>query len=272
MKRTTVPSIVAKKEAHQPIVMVTCYDATFAKLIAQTEVDIVLVGDSLGMVIQGGDNTVSVTLEDILYHTRAVARGCHNKLIVADLPFMSYQASVEQALLSAGRCLKEANAHAIKMEGGMELVPIVRKMTKAGIPVMGHIGLKPQQIHCMGGYKIQGKTEVAIKTMLHEALSLEKAGCFSLVLEGMDPDAAAKITKAVKIPTIGIAAGPDCDGQVLVLYDLLGLDPCWNPDFAKQYLNGAALVSEALTHFVREVRNQNFPLAKKEKQRLRITQ
>lgn len=256
MKSVTVPQIAARKKTGEPVVMVTCYDAMFAKLTRDTDVDILLVGDSLGMTVQGNETTIPVTLDEVIYHTRCVSRGHSGKLIVADLPFLSYQASEEQALLAAGRCLKEGGAHAVKMEGGEELAAVVQKMNRAGIPVMGHIGLKPQQIHQMGGYKIQGKTDSAAQRLLHEALILEEAGCFAIVLEGIVPESAKKITDATQVPTIGIASGPDCDGQVLVLYDLLGFDPENTPGFVTPFLSGGALIREALQKFAGEVKKQ----------------
>lgn len=254
MKNATVPKIKSKKKLGEKIAMLTCYDATFAAILDQAGVDILLVGDSLGMVIQGHNNTLPVTIEDILYHTRCVHSQTKEALLVTDLPFMSYQVSKEAALQNAGRCLKEAGAEAVKLEGGREQADKIEALVKIGIPVMGHIGLKPQSIHQMGGYKIQGKTEGAAKELLQDALALEAAGCFCLVLEGVDPEVAKTITNTLSIPTIGIASGPDCDGQVLVLYDLLGLNPGWQPKFAKKYLDGNALVAQAVKQFSSEVR------------------
>lgn len=253
--KITAPKIAAKKKSGEKIAMLTCYDATFAQILDQAGIDILLVGDSLGMVIQGEANTLPVTMEDIVYHTRCVTSKTKEALVVADLPFMSYQPSIETALNNAGRCLKEAKAEAVKLEGGKEFAETVYQMTRAGIPVMGHIGLKPQSIHQMGGYKIQGKTETAIQELLKDALALEEAGVFSIVLEGVTPEAAKQITQAVAVPTIGIASGPDCDGQVLVLYDLLGLNPSGQPAFAKKYLDGHGLVTHAVKEFIDDSKN-----------------
>ncbi len=196
-------------------------------------------------------------MEDILYHTRCVAAGAENALVVSDLPFLSYQVSKEEALKNAGRCLKESKAEAVKLEGGLEQAETVRALVQAGIPVMGHIGLKPQSIHQMGGYKIQGKSEEAVRSLLKDALALEEAGCFSIVLEGMTKEAAKAVTQNISIPTIGIASGPHCDGQVLVLYDLLGLNPGEQPAFAKNYLDGNGLVAGAVKQFIAEVQSHD---------------
>lgn len=257
--KPTLPQLAAKKKAGEKIVMLTCYDASFARILEATDVDLLLVGDSLGVVIQGRENTLPVTLDEVIYHTRCVTRAARETRVIADLPFMSYQTSKKEALRNAGRCLKEGRAHGVKLEGGMEMADTVQAMTDAGIPVMGHIGLRPQTIHQMGGYKIQGKTQAGRKKLLQEALALQEAGCFSIVLEGVVPEAAKKITEELVIPTIGIASGPFCDGQVLVLYDLLGMDPSWQPKFVKKYLEGAALIAKAVEAFAAEVRGEIFP-------------
>ncbi|MBI4223358.1 MAG: 3-methyl-2-oxobutanoate hydroxymethyltransferase [Deltaproteobacteria bacterium] len=264
MKPITAPQLKAKKQAGEKIVMLTCYDATFASVLEQTDVDCLLVGDSLGMVIQGRSSTLPVTVEDIVYHSRCVARQARQKLLIADLPFMSYQPSVETALVNAGRLLKEGGAQAVKLEGGCAQFETVQTLVRAGIPVMGHIGMEPQSVHQTGGYKIQGKTEEASQKLIQDGLSLEAAGCFAIVLEGMAPETAKKITQTVSIPTIGIASGPDCDGQVLVLYDILGLNPGWQPKFAKKYLDGNRLVFEAAQSFVKEVRQGLYPSEQQE--------
>lgn len=259
MKRFTVTDCQSRKTEGQKLVMLTCYDATFARILDASGIEMILIGDSLGMVMQGHGDTLPVTLDDIIYHTRCVTRVARQALVIADLPFMSYQASPEMALLSAGRCLKEGRAQAVKLEGGEEQATTVRALVNAGIPVMGHIGLQPQHIHRMGGYKIQGKTGAAQKQLLKDALALEEAGVFSLVLEGILPDCARRITRSLAIPTVGIAAGPHCDGQVLVLQDLLGLDAEWRPKYVKRYLEGHALVGAAVRNFAQEVRGGKFP-------------
>lgn len=239
--------------------MVTAYDATFARLVDDAGADMILVGDSLGMVVQGHDTTLPVTLDEIIYHTRCVARATRRALIIADLPFLSYQASRAQAVLSAGRALKEGGAHAVKLEGGLEMVETVRALNDVGIPVMAHLGLKPQSVHLMGGYKIQGRSESDARLMVEEARAMEKAGVFSIVLEGVAIETAREVTQAVGIPTIGIAAGPFCDGQVLVIYDLLGMNPDFNPNFLKKYIDGYALITDALKRYIAEVRSGEFP-------------
>lgn len=260
MKRVTVPKLKLKKEAGERVVMLTCYDATFAQILDQAGIDILLVGDSMGMVIQGHENTLPVTIEDIIYHTKCVAAKVGEALIVSDLPFLSYQVSKEEALKNAGRCLKEGGAEAVKLEGGREQCDKIEALVEVGIPVMGHIGLKPQSIHQLGGYKIQGKTENAVGELIKDARALEGAGCFAIVLEGITEEGAKAVTKMVSIPTIGIASGPHCDGQVLVLYDLLGLNPGWQPKFAKKYLDGNTLVTNAVKEFISEVKEVEKPV------------
>lgn len=273
MKRITAPQLKAKKLSGEKIVMLTCYDATFAAVLEQSDVDCLLIGDSLGMVIQGLETTLPVTVEDILYHTRCAARRTRQKFLIADMPFMSYQPSVETALVNAGRLLKEGGAHSVKLEGGSAQFETVRALVRAGIPVMGHIGMEPQSVNQTGGYKIQGKSAETAKVLLQDALALEEAGCFAVVLEGVAAETAQKITQTVAIPTIGIASGPHCDGQVLVLYDILGLNPGWQPRFAKKYLDGNALVLEAAQNFVKEVRQGLYPsAAESEKESLRLIQ
>ncbi|MDP2600452.1 MAG: 3-methyl-2-oxobutanoate hydroxymethyltransferase, partial [Deltaproteobacteria bacterium] len=225
MTRITLPELLKKSAAGDKLAMVTAYDAAFARIFDMAGIDMILVGDSLGMVMQGRENTLSVTLEEVLYHTQCVTRVVERAHVTADMPFMSYQASKEQALLNAGRLIKEAQAQAVKMEGGRELAETAYAMVQAGIPVMGHIGLKPQQIHHLGGYKIQGKSFSEVENLLNDAKILEEAGVFAIVLEGITQSAAKQITRSLKIPTIGIASGPDCSGQVLVMHDLLGMSP-----------------------------------------------
>lgn len=258
-KRITTPTLQQMKEDGEKIAMLTCYDATFARLLDEAGAEVLLVGDSLGMVIQGEETTLPVTVDDILYHTRCVSRVTKRAHIVADMPFMSYQASVRDALQNAGRLLKEGGAHAVKLEGGEELGPTVKAMTVAGIPVMGHIGMQPQSIHRMGGYKIQGRSERRQEEILKAAHRLEEAGAYAIVLEGIAMELAAEVTAAIRIPTIGICAGPDCDGQVLVIYDLLGMAPWFAPRFVKHYANLGASIQEATKQYAHEVKAGTFP-------------
>ena len=255
----TVPAITARKKSEKKITALTAYDFSFAKLLDNTEIDILLVGDSLGMVSQGHENTLSVTLEDVLYHTRSVKRGAHRALVVADMPFISYQVSLEQAVTNAGRLIQEGHAAAVKLEGGERMADRVNAITQAGIPVMGHVGLTPQSVHQFGCYKIQGKTFLDSKQIKQDAKDLQKAGAFSLVLEGMPEELAGEITRDLEIPTIGIGAGPKCDGQILVIHDLLGLNPDFSPKFVKHYAQLADVIQNAVSEFIQEVRSEAFP-------------
>ncbi len=239
--------------------MLTAYDATFAKILDESQIDMILVGDSLGMVVQGHETTIPVTLDEIIYHTKCVSRGTKSALVIADLPFMSYQASRTQAMLAAGRILREGNADAVKLEGGMEMVDTVRLMTAAGIPVIAHIGLKPQTIRMMGNYRIHGKNNEEAEALLAEASAFENAGAFMLLLEGVATETAADITSRVSIPTIGISSGPHCSGQVLVIYDLLGFDPSFHPKYLKVYADGKSFISDAVTKYASEVKTGKFP-------------
>ena len=258
MPKLSIQHIMAKKSAQEKICMITCYDATFAKLVDRAKADIVLVGDSLGMVIKGEDGTLKVTLDEVAYHTRAVSRGITNALIVADMPFMTYHRDDAQAIDSAGHLIR-CGANCVKLEGGKALAPRVRKIVELGIPVMGHIGLMPQSINAQGGYVVQGRTANAKEQLIEDALALQDAGVFAIVLEGVQSDVAADISAIVSVPIIGIGAGPDCDGQVLVLYDLLGLDPDFKPKFVKHFANGAKDVQEACQNYFTEVRCGLFP-------------
>lgn len=257
--KLTIPKIQKFKQAGNKITAITCYDATFAKLIDTAGIEIVLVGDSLGMVIQGQKNTLPVTIEEMVYHTRAVSRGLTKPLLVADMPFMSYQASQPEAIKNAGLLMKKGHAESVKIEGGEEVVDLVARLYKIGIPVMGHIGLQPQSIHKYGGYKIQGKNLIDEKRLLKEARALEDAGAWSLVLEGIPLEVAKKITSVVRIPTIGISSGPHCDGQVLVIYDLLGMDPNFKPRFVKRYADLGSNITHAVERYVCEVKGGEFP-------------
>ena len=258
----TVPAITARKNSEKKITALTAYDFSFAKLLDNTEIDILLVGDSLGMVSQGHENTLSVTLEDVLYHTRSVKRGAHRALVVADMPFMSYQVSLEQAVTNAGRLIQEGHAAAVKLEGGERMADRVHAIVQAGIPVMGHVGLTPQSVHQFGGYKIQGKTFLDSKQIKQDAKDLQKAGAFSIVLEGMPEELASEITQDLEIPTIGIGAGAKCDGQILVIHDLLGLNPDFSPKFVKHYAQLADVIQNAASEFISEVHSKAFPAPK----------
>ncbi len=259
MKKVTIRTLKKMKAAGEKAVMVTAYDFTLARLLDDAGVDVLLVGDSLGNVIQGHDSTLPVTVDHVVYHSAAVRRGARRAHVVADLPFMSYQVSEEDAVRNAGRLLAEGGAEAVKLEGGADYVDVVRRIVRAGIPVMGHIGLTPQSVHKLGGYVVQGKTEAQAARLLEDALALQDAGIYALVLEAVPSAVAARITEALDVPTIGIGAGPACDGQVLVCYDLLGLNPDFKPKFVKRYLEGHALVREAVETFVEEVRAGTFP-------------
>ncbi len=259
IRKKTVPSLLKKWADGKKLTMITAYDATFSRIADDAGIDMILVGDSLGMVVQGHDTTLPVTLDDIIYHTRCVSRGSANPLIIADLPFMSYQASMSQAVLASGRALKEGHAAAVKLEGGLEMVETVRHISDVGIPVIAHIGLRPQSIHAMGGYKIQGKDSDGTESLIEEAKAFEGAGAFSILIEGVTVETADEITKSVKIPTIGIASGPHCSGQVLVGYDLLGLNPDFNPKFIKKYTNGYENTVNAIKSFIEDVENNKFP-------------
>lgn len=242
-----------------PLVAVTAYDYAFARLADQAGADILLVGDSLGMVVQGEETTLPVTLEQMVYHSRCVSRGRERALVVADLPFRAYKASPEQALDSATRLMAEGGVEMVKLEGGGPMVDTVAFLHQRDIPVMGHLGLTPQSVHQLGGYRVQGRDADAAAHMVEEALDLERAGARALVLEAVPRALAARVREAVAIPVIGIGAGPDCDGQVLVLHDLLGLDERIQPRFARRYMDGAGQVTDALGAFCRDVRTGVFP-------------
>lgn len=254
----TSSQIRTQKQYGTPIVAVTAYDFLTARLIDEIA-DIVLVGDSLGMVVQGNEDTLSVTVDDVIYHTRAVKRGLKRAHLVADMPFMSYQVSTNEALKNAGRLISEGGAAAVKLEGGVRIASTVEKLVSIGIPVMGHIGLTPQSVNAFGGYKVQGKTESARESILQDALALEDSGVYSIVLEGMPRELAHEITARLKVPTIGIGAGPACDGQILVIQDLLGMNPHFKPKFVKQFANLAQSIPAALQTYAEEVRARKFP-------------
>jgi 3-methyl-2-oxobutanoate hydroxymethyltransferase len=256
-RTVTVPEFRAAKSRGTKLAVVTAYDYTSARLCDEAGVDCILVGDSLGMVIQGHATSLPVTLEDMLYHTRCVVRGVRRALVVVDMPFMTYQVSSKQAVRNAGRLLKEGGAHAVKLEGGVRMQATVRACVDAGIPVMGHVGLTPQAVHQLGGFKVQRNGD----ELLADAAAVEKAGAFSLVVESVPADVGAKITASVAIPTIGIGAGAGCDGQVLVFHDLLGLYPDFKPKFAKRYADLGTQVKTAVEAYCKEVRDGSFPTA-----------
>ena len=258
-RRKTTRDLLKMHRDGQPISMVTCYDYTFARLVERAELDMILVGDSLGNVIQGHQTTLPVTVEDIIYHCRAVMRGNQTAHVVADMPFMSYQASDAEALTNAGRLLKEGMAQSVKLEGGESIAALVAKMTSAGIPVCGHLGLTPQSVHALGGYRVQGRQDEDAKRLLRDALALQEAGAFMIVLEMVPATLARQLTEQLRIPTIGIGAGPDTSGQVLVLYDLLGLNHDFKPKFVKHYADLEGAVTQALSDYRREVQTRVFP-------------
>src|SRR5689334_21203468 len=257
-KRVTAPGVRAMKGVEQ-IAMLTAYDYPTALFLDESNVDVLLVGDSLGTVVYGEPNTLSVTMEDMLRHTRAVSRGTKRALVVGDMPFMSYQVSVEEAVRNAGRLVAEGRVGAVKLEGGAEFADVISAITRASVPVMGHLGLTPQSVHKMGGYVVQGRDEDAARKILEDAIALERAGCFSLVLEGVPLELARQVTQRLSIPTIGIGAGKYCDGQVLVCYDLLGMNPDFKPKFVKHYADLHGQIKGAAEAFFGEVRTQAFP-------------
>jgi 3-methyl-2-oxobutanoate hydroxymethyltransferase len=259
VSKVTLPQLRKMKFEGRKIAMVTAYDATFARLVDQAGVEIVLVGDSAGMVVQGSANTLPVTMEEMIYHVRAVARGAERAQVVGDMPFMSYQVSLEEGIRNAGRLVKEGGAEAVKLEGGAEYAELAGRLSRIGIPVLGHIGLTPQSLHQMGGFKVQGRGEAQAKKLVDDAVALEQAGCYSIVLEGIPRELAGEITRRVSIPTIGIGAGKDCDGQVLVCYDLLGMYEELRPKFVKRYENLAVRIRTAVEEYVSEVRSSQFP-------------
>ena len=257
--KITVPELRARKAQGPKIAMVTAYDATMAKLLEAGGADVLLVGDSLGMVVQGLNNTLPVTLDEMCYHGRAVARAAVRAHVMGDLPFMSYQASPERAVESSGKLLKEGGFESVKLEGGREFAEHVRRIVASSIPVMAHIGLTPQSVHAMGGFKVQGRGVDAAERLLEDARILEQAGAFGIVLEGIPSELGARITAAVSIPTIGIGAGPSCDGQVLVCYDFLGMYPDLRPRFVKRFGEIGQAIVEATRAYVSEVQSGAFP-------------
>ncbi len=258
-KKVTTLTFRQKKERGEPITMLTAYDYPTAVAMDRAGIDSILVGDSLAMVVLGYENTLPVTMEEMLHHARAVSRGAKSALLVGDMPFMSYQVSAEEALRNAGRFLQQAGMDSVKLEGGRERADAVRAITGAGIPVMGHIGLTPQSVHQLGGFRAQGKTASAAKRLLEDAQILEEAGAFSLVLESVPARLAEYISQQISIPTIGIGAGAGCDGQVLVTHDLLGLFDRFTPKFVRKYANLHEVMNEAFTDYVEDVESRQFP-------------
>lgn len=254
----TIPEFQRHKREKKKLIVVTAYDALFARILEQAGIETILVGDSLGVVVQGKANTISVTMEDMLYHTKLVAGAAQQALVIGDMPFMSYQASREEAVRNAGRFL-QVGAHAVKLEGGAAVADQVAAMTGVGIPVMGHLGMTPQSVHRYGGYKVQGRDSDHAQALLNDAKVLEAAGAFALVLEAIPAELAKIVTEQVAIPTIGIGAGPHCDGQVLVLYDLLGLFDDFVPKFVKPYAHLKADALQALRRYKEEVEQGKFP-------------
>jgi 3-methyl-2-oxobutanoate hydroxymethyltransferase len=261
MMRVSINDIKEMKLKKEKIVMLTAYDYSTAKLVDEAGIPLILVGDSLGMVMLGYESTIPVTTDEMIHHTKAVARGAKQALIIGDMPFMTYHTSISDALRNAARFIQEGGAQAVKLEGGVIVAETVRRIVECGIPVMGHIGLTPQSIHQLGGHKVQGKTPEAAERLLKDARVLEQAGAFAIVLETVPAPLAKLITQKISIPTIGIGAGPDCDGQVLVINDLLGLFSDFVPKHAKQYAKLAGEIKTALADYVKEVKTSKFPTA-----------
>ena len=258
MKKTVMTFAKAKQE-HEKLTMLTAYDYSTAKLIEEAGVDAILVGDSLGNVMLGYEDTISVTMEDMIHHGAAVARGAKEALVVVDMPFMSYQTSVYDAVVNAGRLMKEARAQAVKLEGGIEVCPQIKAITEAGIPVMAHIGLTPQSINAFGGFKVQGKSEAQAKKFLEDALAVQEAGAFAVTIECVPEKLATLVTKKLAIPTIGIGAGSGCDGQVLVYADMLGMFSDFTPKFVKRFANTGEVMTAAFKAYIDEVKAAAYP-------------
>ena len=259
MNKKTIKDLMKMKKEAKRVSMITAYDYYMSKLVDEAGIDVILVGDSLGMVVQGRETTLPVTVNDMIYHTQAVCRGAKNALIVADLPFMSYQVGVEKAVENAGKIMKESGAGAVKIEGGSSVLPQIKAIIKAGIPVMGHLGLTPQSVNQFGGFKVQGKNSKNANKIIDDAFLLQEAGVFSIVLETVPLELAKIITDKIDIPTIGIGAGPYCDGQVLVLQDLLGIDQGFKPKFVRRYANIQHIIDQAVSNYIKDVKNNNFP-------------
>lgn len=259
MGKNTVRSFLEMKKNNEKITMLTAYDYSTAKLLDEAGINSLLVGDSLGMVVLGYENTLQVTVDDIIHHCKAVSRGSQNSLIVGDMPFLSYHISIEDTIRNAGRIIQEGNAHCVKLEGGKDVIDKVEALIKAQIPVMGHIGLTPQSVNMFGGFTVQGKNEEDAQKIIDDALLLEKVGVFSIVLEGIPAKLAEIITNKLTIPTIGIGAGNKCDGQVLVINDMLGIYSDFTPKFVKKYANIKDEINKGLSNYIEEVKNGSFP-------------
>ncbi len=259
MAKITVLDLYKKKAEAKKITMLTAYDFPTAQIVDQAGIDVILVGDSLGMVVQGLGSTLPVTMEEMLYHTKLVSRAARSSMVVGDLPFLSYQAGIEEAVRNAGRFLKEADAEAVKLEGGSAVASAIRAIVDAGIPVVAHIGLTPQAVHVLGGFKVQGKDQATREKILADARAVQDAGAFAVVLEAMPSSLAKEITETLHIPTIGIGAGPDCDGQVLVLHDILGMFDRFTPKFVKQYARLKDQSLKAVQEYKQDVESGKFP-------------
>jgi 3-methyl-2-oxobutanoate hydroxymethyltransferase len=257
--RTNVNRIREKKAKGEPLVMLTCYDYSTARILDEAGIELLLVGDSLGTVMLGYENTIPVTLEEMIHHTKAVTRGVKNAMVVADMPFMTYQISDEDALRNAGRLIQKGGAGAVKIEGGENVASAIKTITDAGIPIMAHLGLTPQHIHALGGYRVQGKSIDTATKLYRDALAVEKAGAFAVVLETVPTRVATRISQALKIPTIGIGAGAGCDGQVQVIHDLLGSFTDFKPKHARRYVNLAQIITEAVKKYCSDVAAREFP-------------
>ena len=258
-KKFTIKSFQKAKDEKRPISMLTAYDYSMAKILDGAGADALLVGDSLGMVVQGHDSTISVTIEDMIYHARAVNRAAKRALVIVDMPFMSYHVSMEEAVRNAGRLMKEGGAHAIKLEGGVEFAETIRQIVRAQIPVMGHIGMTPQSVHMFGGFKVQGKNLVQAQKIIDDAKALEEAGVFAITLECVPEELSKIITETVNVPTIGIGAGKYCDGQVLVSNDMLGMFSDFVPKFVKQYAHISSDIERAVKTYIKEMNESSFP-------------
>jgi len=259
INKITISAILKMKREGEKISMLTAYDYSTAAIMDEAGVDMILIGDSLGMVVLGYDSTLPVTMEDMLHHTKPVSRAAKRAMVIADMPFMSYQVSVQEAVHNAGRFMKEAGAHGVKLEGGQEVAEAVRKITSSGIPLMGHLGLTPQSVHQLGGYKVQGKDDKTARKLMEDARALEEAGAFSLVLECVPAQLAGEISRALTIPTIGIGAGVECDGQVLVVNDMLGIFEKFTPKFVKKYAELNKDIQAAIGQYIDDVKSGTFP-------------
>ena len=258
-KRKTILDIGQMKQQGEKVTVLTAYDYPFARLMDAAGIDMILVGDSVGSVVSGYDNTLPVTLEEMIYHSRAVVRGSEQALVITDMPFMSYQVDIRDARLNAGRLLKEGGVQAVKLEGGEHMAETIRAIVDIDIPVVGHIGLTPQSIHRMGGFKVQGRQEEQARQIIADARAVEDAGAFCVVLEGIPRDLAREVTQTLSIPTIGIGAGSDCDGQVLVIHDILGLCDKYSPKFVKRFADVSDTISQGISDYIQEVKAGEFP-------------